>query len=309
MKKIRSNTKPDFHTEATFPAAFRAFIQTVAPTSRLRLAPTPSGFLHLGNAYNFILNWLAARHTPGARLLLRIDDLDADRKRPEYVQDVFDTLRWLGLDWDEGPRSTEDFEANWSQHLRLQLYENALDRLRAGNVLIACAKSRRDLAPFAGEYPTEFREQNLALDAPDVAWRIKTPRIPGLPPDFVVRRRDGIPAYQVASLADDRHFGITHVIRGADLAESTAAQQYLAECLGWREFSRVQFLHHPLLLDAGGNKLSKSAGSAALKTWREEGRSPAEVFRAVARWLGVKQVESTTGLLQEIQFSFLQQNP
>ncbi|MBL7796361.1 MAG: hypothetical protein JNJ90_07650 [Saprospiraceae bacterium] len=311
MKKIRSNTKPDIHTEASFPSAFRAFIRTVGPASRLRMAPTPSGFLHLGNAYNFILNWLAARHTPGARLLLRMDDLDAERKRPEYVQDVFDTLRWLGLDWDEGPRSAEDFEQNWSQHRRLPLYEITLDRLRMGGHLFACAKSRRDLAPFAGDYLPQFREQNLPLDAPDVAWRIKTPlpRVPGLPPDFVVRRRDGVPAYQIASLTDDLHFGVTHVIRGADLAESTAAQQFLAECLGRTEFSRIYFLHHPLLLNSDGSKLSKSAGAAALKTRREQGQSPEEVFQAVARWLDVGAADTARGLLQKIQFSFHGGNP
>jgi len=265
------------------------------------MAPTPSGFLHIGNAYNFTLNWLAARLTPGARLLLRIDDLDAERKRPEYVQDIFDTLRWLGLDWDEGPRSAEDFEKNWSQRHRLPLYHDTLHALRLDGHLFACGKSRRDLAPFEGGYPPEFREQHLSLDAPDAAWRIKTPHLPGLPPDFVVRRRDGIPAYQIASLTDDRHFGVTHVIRGADLAESTAAQQFLAECLGWPDFSRIHFLHHPLLLGSDGGKLSKSAGAAALKTRREAGQSPAEVFRSLACWLGVREVETARELLREFQ--------
>ncbi len=246
---------------------------------------------------------MAARCAPGARLLLRIDNLDAERKRPEYVQDVFDTLHWLGLDWDEGPRTPADFEANWSQHVRMPLYEQVLEQLRQGGHLFACGKSRRDLADFDGDYPIEFRHQNIPLETPGVAWRIKTP-VPGsasIPADFVVRRRDGIPAYQVASVADDLHFGITHVIRGADLAPSTAAQQFLAGCLGRPEFSQIHFLHHPLLLDAEGGKLSKSAGAAALKTWREEGRSPAEVFRSLARWLGVGAgVDSAASLLEKI---------
>lgn len=274
------------------------------------MAPTPSGFLHLGNAYNFILNWLAARHASRARLLLRIDDLDAERKRPEFLQDVFDTLHWLGLDWDEGPRSLEDFESNWSQRLRMPLYENMLNHLRQEGHVFACTKSRRDLAPFQGDYPPEFREQHLSLDALDVAWRIKTPipRVPGFPPDFVVRRRDGIPAYQVASLADDLHFGVTHAIRGADLAESTEAQRFLAECLGRREFFQINFLHHPLLLDPNGDKMSKSAGAAALKTWREQGQPPSEVFRSLAHWLGVKELRTAQELLHEIEFSSLNRN-
>lgn len=280
-------------------SVFRAFAGRVGSGSRLRLAPTPSGYLHLGNAYNFILNWLAARRVPDARLLLRIDDLDAERKRPEYVQDVFDTLHWLGLDWDEGPRSPDDFEKNWSQHLRLPLYAQLLEALRGGGHVFACGKSRRDLAAFGGDYPLAFRHQNCSLETPNVAWRIQTPvpRPADIPPDFVVRRRDGIPAYQVASVADDLHFGVTHVIRGVDLAGSTAAQQYLAACAGLTAFSDLSFLHHPLLRDADGGKLSKSAGAAALKTWREEGRAPSEVFRAVSAWLGVEAVDTAAALV------------
>lgn len=276
------------------------FVRSIRPESRLRLAPTPSGYLHLGNALNFVLNWLAVRTYPGARLLLRIDDLDADRKRPEFVSDIFDTLHWLGLDWDEGPQSAADFEAHWSQQSRVALYLEVLARLRALGHLFACAKSRGDLAPYAGHYPVEFQEQGLPLDAHDVAWRIKTPRSSGLemPPDFVVRRRDGIPAYQVASLADDRHFGVSHVIRGEDLAPSTAAQQYLASCLGWPDFTLIRFLHHPLVQDATGEKLSKSAGAAALQRWRMEDIPPVTVFQEVSTWLGLsKTARSAVELL------------
>lgn len=284
-----------------FALEYVRLIRSVGPGSRVRLAPTPSGYLHAGNALNFILNWLAARLHPGARVLLRIDDLDADRKRPEYVQDIFDTLHWLGLDWDEGPRDVADFEQNWSQHLRLPLYRQALDNLRATGCLFACGKSRRDLEPYQGKYPPEFREQGLSLDAPDVAWRIRTPEGFSLP-DFIVRRRDGLPAYQLASVVDDLHFGITHVIRGADLEDSTAAQLFLAECLGWPDFSRMAFLHHPLLKDEGGIKLSKSAGASALRHWREMGRTPAPVFKQAGAWLGLRPngVWSALDLLREM---------
>ncbi|MCS7035813.1 MAG: glutamate--tRNA ligase family protein [Saprospiraceae bacterium] len=284
-----------------FAEKWAAFARTLGPQSRLRMAPTPSGFLHVGNAVNFTLNWLAARLHPQGRLLLRIDDLDAERKRPEYVQNIFDTLHWLGLDWDEGPRSPEDLERQWSQRHRLPLYETLLRTLRERQYLFACAKSRRDLAPFGSHYPEAFRQQPCSLDDADVAWRIRTPlphRPEHMPPDFVVRRRDGIPAYQVVSVADDVFFGITHVIRGEDLSASTHAQEYLARCAELPAFERIVFLHHPLLTDAQGNKLSKSAGAQALHAQQARSTvSPADVFGLVGRWLALEEPVSTAAAL------------
>lgn len=285
-----------------FGQQFRAFAGSANSSGRFRLAPTPSGYLHAGNAFNFILNWLAARLNPGATLLLRIDDLDAERKRPEYVQDVFDTLNWLGLDWDTGPRSADDFEKNWSQQLRLPSYFALLEELRASGHLFACAKSRRQLAKFHGKYPAEFHNQGLSLDSPDVAWRIKTPENADFSPDFIVRRRDGVPAYQIASLADDLQFKTTHIIRGEDLVDSTNAQLFLAQCLGRTTFSQVRFLHHRLLLDAHGGKLSKSAGSAALKTLHLAGHSPENIYRSVAHFLGASLSEKMLDANSLLQF-------
>jgi glutamyl-tRNA synthetase len=273
-----------------FSEQFLGFVRSVSPESRLRLAPTPSGFLHLGNALNFTLNWLAAKSMahlkgvpylhPSPQLFLRIDDLDADRKRPEYIQDITDSLNWLRLDWEGAPVFQSD-------ESRMSLYHKILQQLRDRNLLFACQKSRRDLEPFGGAYPTHFREQNCSLDAPDVAWRIKTP--PGFPlPDFVVRRRDGIPAYQVASFADDVAMGVTHVIRGADLEHSTEAQHFLATVLSEDKFLKINFLHHPLLLGDSGEKLSKSAGSSALKTLRETEQGPEIVFQTIGTWLGLE---------------------
>lgn len=287
---------------ANFSSEFDAFVRSIGPGSRLRLAPTPSGFLHAGNALNFVLTWLAARAHSGARILLRIDDLDADRKRPEYVRDVFDTLDWLGLDWDEGPCDPGDFEQNWSQHRRLPRYVNTLNELRAGGWLFACGKSRRELEPFQGKYPPEFRNQGLSLDLPDVAWRIRTPE--GFPlPDFVVRRRDGIPAYQIGSLTDDQYFRITHIIRGADLLDSTQAQLFLAECLDWQAFAQIRFLHHPLLTDSNGEKLSKSAGATALQVRRSAGHSPASIFKETAALIGLpsQNIETAQELLDQLK--------
>lgn len=194
----------------------------------------------------------------------------------------------------------EDFEKNWSQHRRLPLYFKALVKLRDTGLLFACRKSRRDLAPFGGDYPPEFRNQNLSLDDEDVAWRIQTP--PDFPlPDFIVRRRDGLPAYQLASLVDDLHFGITHIVRGADLEASTQAQIYLAECLEETNFLKIKFLHHPLITDEQGEKLSKSAGSTSLKAMQESGVEAEVVFRKVGEMLGLPKINSASELLFQLQ--------
>lgn len=260
---------------------------------KFRLAPTPSGFLHFGNGVNFALNALYAKAL-GARLLLRIDDMDAERKRPEYVQDVFDTLHWMGIEWQEGPADATDFEARWSNRCRMGLYEKMLEHVAAAGLVYACAKSRKDLEPFGGDYPRAFRTQGLPLNAPGCAWRVRTPDYLPLQ-DFVVRRRDGLPAYQIASLADDLFFGITHLVRGADLSASSAAQRWLAETLlpfstpdfDYRAFLKASIRHHPLLLDEAGRKLSKSAGSASLHVWRTAGKSAGEIWDYAARLLEV----------------------
>ena len=116
-----------------------------------RFAPTPSGYLHIGNGFNFVLTWLHAR-TRGGNILLRIDDLDKGRVRPEYVEDVFRTLDWLGLDWDEGPFGPSDLERKWSQHLRLDRYRSAIDELAFREIAFACALSRVQIIQSGG-YP------------------------------------------------------------------------------------------------------------------------------------------------------------
>lgn len=285
-----------------FPTEFNQLISSAQSNTRLRLAPTPSGFLHLGNAVNFMLNWLAARAAPNGRLLLRIDDLDAERKRPEYLEDIFQTLEWLGLDWDEGPVSVSDFEKNWSQSLRLDMYQEMLSQLTRFAAVYACSLSRKELAAIQGDFPDSVRRSGLPLDTPDTAWRIVTP--PGFDlPDFVVRRRDGIPAYQIASLADDIFFGVTHAIRGVDLHPSSLAQFWLLQQLRWDHYVHIQFIHHPLILDENGQKQSKTAGSAALATWRQHGKGPHHVYRSVASMLKLPQLhfESPNELLTCIQ--------
>jgi glutamyl/glutaminyl-tRNA synthetase len=249
---------------------------------RYRLAPTPSGFLHVGNAFNFVLNAALARVHPQGRLLLRIDDLDADRKRPVYLSHIFQTLDALGITWDEGPSGPDDFERNWSQRHRLDIYQAALQQLRSLQLLFPCQLSRQQMAAIAPDYPLELRHFESDFEQPDTAWRANTPL--GAPlPAFVVRRRDGVPAYQLASICDDLHFGITHVVRGSDLIPSTQAQQWLAQAAGWTDFARIQFEHHPLMTDPSDQKLSKSTGAVPIDLGAK-----ALIFQQVAGYLNLE---------------------
>ena len=275
---------------------------SAAPSCKVRLAPTPSGFLHEGNAVNFVLNALPAMLHPEGRILLRIDDLDGARKRPEYIADIFDSLHWLGVPWTDGPRSPEELEHKWSQTHRLPMYEEALAACRP--FIFPCQLSRKDLAGWGDQYPEEARRQMLSPDSPDVAWRANTPEgAPELPACFVIRQRNGQPAYQLTSLCDDLYFGITHIIRGADLLPSTHAQQWLAGQLGWGAFQQVQFFHHPLIKGTDGQKLSKLAGAIALKNVRER-HLPIEILQTVAKWLGFG--ENNIGNLHDLAALFNQ---
>jgi glutamyl-tRNA synthetase len=260
-----------------------------------RIAPTPSGYLHAGNGAAFVLAWRLAREA-GGKVLLRIDDLDAERVRQEYVQDIFDTLRWLGVDWDEGPRNADELAETWSQHRRMAAYLSLLEELRATGRLYACACSRKQVMERSHgvEYDGHCRNRGLSLDAPEVAWRLRLPEhgtvnLRAWPagharqealdmPDPMVRQRNGCPAYQIASLADDLRFKVDLVVRGIDLLPSTLVQLHIADVLGRPAFSQAVFLHHALLNSAEGGKLSKSAGAESLKHWREIGKGQEEIL-------------------------------
>lgn len=247
-----------------------------------RLAPTPSGFLHIGNLYSFAFTWLLVRRQQG-QLLLRIDDIDNERSRPEYLENIFTWLQLLGITYEEGPTNAAEFSAIWSQQNRLSLYRKMLQQLVATGKVYACNCSRKNILADSknGLYHGACRQKNIPLETPEVNWRIQVDEdvnisfednllgMQQLQPaalmgDFVIRRRNGLPSYQIASLADDEHFGINCIVRGEDLLASTAAQLYLAKLVGVSSFLDTQFFHHPLQLDASGNKLSKSAGKTAL---------------------------------------------
>lgn len=274
-------------------------------TSAFRFAPTPSGFLHLGNLYNLLLVEELAEQLGGG-VVLRVDDLDRERYRTEYAEDIFRVMRWLGVDWTAGPRSVAELEDTYSQNLRLDTYGQALDLLRTH--VFACRCSRADVTAASedGGYPGTCRDAGIPLDTPDVAWRF---RLDGSPDerdpvaydpvvrDPIVRKKDGRPAYHIASVVDDLDMGITHVVRGEDLHASTRIQQALARCLAqapapsrapgpdFVEFERIAFIHHPLLTARGDAKISKSAGRRAASLLETSGFTPDDVRAGFQAWL------------------------
>jgi glutamyl-tRNA synthetase len=296
---------------------------------KMRIAPTPSGLLHAGNGAAFLLTYILTQACDG-KLLLRIDDLDAERMRLEYVEDIFKTLDWLDIEWDEGPTSVADFQQNWSQHHRLDLYQNALEKLKnTEGTLYACTCSRKQIqaASQNGLYPQTCRFKNISFEQKETAWRIHVPKgttvffnnfdvqtknihhspltIHHSIGDFVVRQKNGLPAYQVASVVDDGHFGVNFVVRGADLLPSTAAQIFVAKQLNRTDFAETVFLHHNLVTDAGGEKLSKSKGAGSLADWRASGRSAEILVKQAAKWLNLPEtgnIEELIGCSREIYF-------
>ena len=278
-----------------------------------RLAPSPTGLLHLGHARTFALAASRARDA-GGKLLLRMDDLDTSRCRPEFSAAALEDLAWLGLRWEE--------PVVW-QTQRLGRYRAALARLHAAGLVYPCHRSRKDLAgalsaphepllappntvsphpalPADDEplYPAAWRPPfgtpTPPLDAAGLAanWRFRVPdgRVVAFTDvryglqnavcggdfgDFLVWRKDGLPSYQLACAVDDAEMGITEVVRGADLIRSTFRQILLLEALG---ATLPAYCHAPLLNDEHGVRLAKRHDSLSIATLREQGRLPAELL-------------------------------
>ena len=262
-----------------------------------RLAPSPTGLLHLGHVATFLT--VAQRaHSQNGTLLFRNDDLDHERCQPEFTKAALEDISWLGIHWHSEP---------YIQSQRISLYRNAFSKLRAAGWLYPCTCSRRVIAaalnaphPIDEEpvynghcrpsSPTDFPEQNL-----NVNWRFRIPQAEllsfkdgchGLQQavagemfgDFLVWRKDGFPSYQLASALDDMLLNITEIVRGADLITSTFRQLLLWRALG---HSPPAFYHCPLLADDSGRRLAKTHHSLAIRTLRERGLSPEDV-RALA---------------------------
>ncbi|MFM8618408.1 MAG: glutamate--tRNA ligase family protein [Opitutaceae bacterium] len=272
------------------------------PTYLGRLAPSPTGLLHLGHARTF---WIAAQRAAaaGGELLLRNDDLDRDRCRPEFVEALREDLAWLGLRWRE---------PLISQSARLPAYRAALERLHAAGLVFPCTRSRRDVLEAAGApheggvddepvYPAAFRPPAGTPPPPlgpslGVNWRFRVPdgeeivfndgrlgrqaAVAGRDfGDFLVWRRDDTPSYQLACAVDDAEFAVTEVVRGEDLIRSTFRQILLLRALGGRE---PAYYHAPLLRDERGARLAKRHDPLALRAVRAAGRTPDELIAGFA---------------------------
>jgi len=236
-----------------------------------RIAPTPSGFLHLGNAVNFaLISQLASRW--GAEVALRIDDMDSSRARPEYVDDIFSALDWLGVAWTTGPRDRAEFEQDYSMADRTDYYRSQIDLLKgAGLQVFACSCSRADLAASGGlSCAGPCVSADLELETDRTALRLQIPdgtvvEIGGKPIDLaaahgdvVLWRRDGLPAYHLVTVIEDRDLGVTDIVRGSDLLESSALHAWLAPYLDAPNVAQANYVHHGLITDDHGDKLSKS---------------------------------------------------
>ncbi len=275
---------------------------------RGRLAPSPTGHLHLGHARTFWIAQQRARAAGGA-LILRNDDLDATRFRLDFVDAMLEDLRWLGLTWTEGPDLGGPFSP-YDQSKRLSIYRAALEKLHAARLIFPCTHSRRDVleaigAPHEGApqpddepvYPPPFRPPPDVPLPPlgekiSVNWRFRVPdgETVSFPDthfgeqhaiagrdfgDFLVWRKDDVPSYQLACAVDDAAMEITEVVRGADLIKSTFRQILLLRALA----QPVPAYHHaPLMLDAAGVRLAKRHDALSLHTLRTRGTTPAEIL-------------------------------
>ena len=273
---------------------------------RGRLAPSPTGLLHLGNAWAFWLAWLETRRA-GGRLIFRLEDLDPARSRAVHAEEIRRDLGWLGLDWDE--------EAP-AQSGRGAAYEAARDALAARGLTYPCFCSRRELrslagapqvgdsgAAYAGTCRSLSPEQRAALLASgraraerlacplervwsfrDRAAGAQTMTLAQCGGDFALRRSDGVFAYQLAVVADDLDQGVTSVVRGRDLLVSTPRQLYLLELLGG---PAPAYAHAPLILDHRGERLAKRHAGLSLAALREAGVEPEDIFGFLARRAGL----------------------
>lgn len=270
-----------------------------------RLAPSPTGALHLGNARTFLVNYLLAR-TRGWQMLMRMEDLDGPRVKAGAANEALADLRWLGLEWDyDCP----------DQSTRTGAYEAALDQLVAAGQAYPCICSRKDIesaasAPAAEDgvtvYPGTCRgrfrdiEQARHVGDRDPAWRLAVPNEPiafddafagpqsfnlaETGGDFVIFRSSGLAAYQLAVVIDDEDSGVTDVVRADDLLDSTPRQIWLRHLLGLP--GPVRYWHLPLVIGPDGRKLAKRHGDTRLSGYRHEGVSPQRVLGLLAHWCG-----------------------
>ncbi len=273
-----------------------------------RLAPSPTGYMHVGNAWAFLLAWWAAKWG-GGKVLLRMEDIDPERSRPEFARAIREDFAWLGLDWEEVPE----------QSSRVGAYTQALELLEALGYVYPCFCSRKELralaelahAPHGGveagrekagqcrcrnrthAEQKKLKEQGMAytlrlycppekklefMDAVKGPQSIDLAQAGG---DFAVRRSDGVWAYQLAVVVDDAAFGVNQVVRGEDILLSTPRQLWLYELLG---ATPPQYAHIPLVVDAEGERLAKRHKSLTLRALREQGVQAEEMVGLIAQY-------------------------
>jgi glutamyl-tRNA synthetase len=282
------------------------------PAGVTRLAPSPTGALHLGNARTFLINWLLARQS-NWKIVLRIEDLDGPRVKSGADQQAMDDLRWLGIDWDEGPTY---------QSTRAIAYRRAIDELSAAGHTYPCVCSRKEIeqaasAPHASDgssvYPGTCRGRfastreaaeltgkppAIRYDVPDRTIEF-TDGFSGIHRfdlekqlgDFVLLKNDGLASYQLAVVVDDLAAGVTHIVRGDDLLDSVPRQMLIYESLG-QSHRMPQYFHLPLIIGPDGKRLAKRHGDTRLSTLRDQGWPASRVLQLLAGWSGI----DTTGI-------------
>jgi glutamyl-Q tRNA(Asp) synthetase len=268
-----------------------------------RFAPSPTGFLHLGHAYSALINFERAGAEKG-RLLLRIEDIDRDRCRPEYEAAIYEDLAWLGIDWQKPVVR---------QSTRFEIYETELANLRGRGLVYRCFRTRQDIAnsmsaphgaplrAFRGEPLSQTEEEEQLAEGRPYAWRlsltaaeaalgsqfetltfteetdqglVKRPAEPSRFGDVVLGRKDSGTSYHLASVLDDAAQGVTHVIRGEDLREAAGLHTLLQALL---RLEQPVYRHHKMIVDDKGQRLSKRDRAATLRAMREAGTSPERI--------------------------------
>ncbi len=277
--------------------------ETLPPQSRVyrgRIAPSPTGYLHLGHLRTF---WTAYERARGGVLVLRNEDLDRQRSRREFAEAMVQDLRWFGIRWQEGPDIGGPY-GPYEQSRRRPFYLAAWRKLRKGGWIYPCACSRKDLAEAAQAphepaptddepiYPGTCRDRRSHADDPrGVNWRFRVPDGETIRfddkrrgpqqftagcdfGDFLVWRRDDAPAYQLAVVVDDNAMGITEVVRGADLLKSTARQLLLMRALA---IEAPAYYHCDLVVDEDGERLAKRHDALSIRALRAQGWSPEQI--------------------------------
>lgn len=281
---------------------------------RGRLAPSPTGALHLGNARSFMIAWLSVR-SRGGKLVLRMEDLDHPKNKPGAAAAALEDLRWLGFDWDEGP-DLGGPHAPYTQTARTELYAQALERLRAQGLVYPCVCTRRDVeagqsAPHSEEglyYPGTCRGrfadyESARRELPEgrlPAWRFRVPDgeavrfddgfcgvyeqvVSAHCGDFVLARDARGAGYMLAVVVDDAAMGITEVVRGDDLLPATPRQLLLYRALGLKP---PAFVHVPLVVSEDGRRLAKRHGDTRIGAFREDGVPAEQIIGLLAWWCG-----------------------